>query len=86
VSKQGAVEISMNKLISPLLIVGLAMSVTGCFDQYGQQAPQPWKMHEVKGTPIVVNEQTGEFYVLNDGYLIEIQKINHQELSVFRVF
>lgn len=72
---------SINKLLSPLLIVALAISVTGCFDQYGQQASQPWKMHEVKGTPIVVNEKTGEFYVLNDGYLIEIQKINHQDLA-----
>jgi len=72
---------TMNKFLAPLLTFGLAMSVTGCFDQSGQQVRQSWKMHEVKGTPIVVNEQTGEFFALNDGNLIEVPKISQKDLA-----
>lgn len=77
----GAEMMTLKKLVLSASIVGLAASMSGCLDQNASQPAGVWKMHDVDGRPTLLNQESGDFYVLKDGHLIEIPKIPQKDLS-----
>lgn len=70
-----------NKWFASAAIVGLTVTMSGCLDQTSTPTQHVWKMHDVDGRPTLLNQETGDYYVLKDGHLLEIPRMTQSDLG-----
>lgn len=71
----------MNKWFASAAIVGLTVTMSGCLDQTSTPSDHVWQIHDVDGRPTLLNQKTGDYYVLEDGHMIEIPRMTQADLG-----
>lgn len=72
---------SLHRWAAPVIVTGLGLSLSGCFDQQQAAEPLPWTVQELSGDPVLLNQKTGEVFVAVDNYLLEVEKLGKDDLA-----
>lgn len=70
----------MRRSHKAILLASGLLALTGCYSQQAEQAP-PWELKELDGNVFLLNNQTGETFLGEQGYLIALKKVTQSDLQ-----